>query len=103
MTSMLGRYIGAFVGPLAIGAASTRVRRPVVLSSLFGATSGAVLGALAGCVAEAIAQRHDRRSMLGMYIAIAVFLPVGLFGGWYGGRAVLANRDAARSPAEKTV
>jgi hypothetical protein len=103
MASMLGSAIGAFVGPLAIGGASTRVRRPVVLSPLFGATSGAVLGALAGCAAEWVAQIYVRRSMLGMHIAIAVSLPIGLFGGWYGGRAVLEDRGASGDIAEKIV
>jgi hypothetical protein len=103
MASMLGSFIGAFVGPLAIGAASARVRRPVVLSSLLGATSGAVIGALAGCAAEWVSQLYEPRSMLGMCMAIVVSLPVGLFGGWYGGRAVLGNRVAAGGPAERTV
>ena len=103
MTSMLGSFIGAFVGPLAIGAASTRVRRSVVPSSLLGAMSAAVIGAIAGCAAEWVSQLYDPRSMLGMYMAIVVTLPAGLFGGWYGGRAVLGYRVAADGAAERSV
>ena len=40
MVSMLGSFVGGFVGPLSIGAGNSRVRQPVLLSSLSGAASG---------------------------------------------------------------
>ncbi len=92
MVSMLGSFVGGLVGPLSIGAASSRVRRPVVLSSIFGAAFGAVIGTVAACAAEWISQRCAPRSMLGMWIALCVSLPVGLLGGWLGGRAVLGRK-----------
>jgi hypothetical protein len=101
--SMLGSYVGGFVGPLSIGAASCRVRRPVLLSSIFGAAYGAAVGAVAGCVTEWIGQRYDPRSMLGFWMALGVSLPVGLLGGWLGGRAVLGDRAAAANSVESSV
>ena len=103
MASMLGSFIGAVVGPLSIGAASTRIRRPVVVSSLLGATFGAVIGAVAGCTAEWVSHLYDARSMLGMWMAIVVSLPAGLIGGWCGGRAVLGDRVAVGTAPERTV
>jgi hypothetical protein len=103
MVSMLGSFVGGFVGPLSIGPASSRVRRPVLLSSLFGAAFGAAIGTVAACATEWISQRCAPRSMLGMWMGLGVSLPVGLLGGWLGGRAVLADRAAPGSPAGKTV
>ncbi len=103
MVPMLGSFVGGFVGPLTIGAASTRVRRPVLLSSIFGAAFGAVIGTVAACATEWISQRCAPRSMLGMWIALGVSLPVGLLGVWLGGRAVLGDRAVAGGPVDKTV
>jgi hypothetical protein len=103
MASTLGSFVGGLVGPLSIGAARCRVRRPVVLSSIFGAALAAAIGTLAGGVSEWISQQYDPRSMLGTWMALGVSLPVGLLGGWLGGRAVLGDRFPAGDPVDKAV
>jgi hypothetical protein len=103
LVSMLGSFIGGFVGPLSIGAARSRVRRPILLSSFFGAGFGALIGTVAAGASEWISQQCASRSMLGMWMALGESLPVGLFGGWFGGRVVLGDRASVDSPVNGIV
>ncbi len=94
MGSVLGSYVGGFVAPLSIGAATCRVRRPVLRSSFYGAALGAVIGAMGAAVAEWFCVRYAPRSMLGMKVSLGLSLPVGVVAGWLGGRAVLGDSPA---------
>lgn len=103
MASTLSSFVGGCVAPLFVGSARCRVARPVLLSSLIGAASGALIGAVTGCVAEWVSQQFDARSMVGMRIAVGGALPLGLLGGWLGGRAVLGARTPVGESVERTV
>jgi hypothetical protein len=103
MVSMLGSFIGCLVGPLSIGNAPTRVRRPILLSSNLGGAVGAVIGTVAACVTEWVSQRYAPRSMLGLWMAFGVSLPFGLLGGWLGGRAILRDRTAVGASVDGNV
>jgi hypothetical protein len=103
MVSVLGSFIGCLVGPLSIGASRSRIRRPILLSANFGGAFGAVIGTVAAFATEWIAELYAPQSMLAMWMAIGVSLPVGLLGGWLGGRAVLGGRGTASGSVGKTV
>jgi hypothetical protein len=98
--SIFASYIGGFVGPILIGASAGRVRRPVLLSSIFGAAFAALIGAVAALPAEWICERYAPRSMLRMDVILVLSLLVGLLGGWLGGGVVLRRR---LSPGETCV
>jgi ABC-type Na+ efflux pump permease subunit len=89
MSSILASYIGGFVGPIGIGATASRVRRPVLLSSVCGAAFAALIAAVAAVPAAWICAQFAPRSMLGMNVVIGLSLPVGALGGWLGARVVL--------------
>lgn len=97
-TSGIGSFVGGLVGPLSIGNASSRVRRPILISSGSGATFGALIGILAACVVMWISQQQGPRSTLFGWAAPGLSVLGGVLGGWLGGRVVLGYRPMTDDP-----
>lgn len=97
LISMLGSLVGGLVGPLSMGAASSRVRRPILLSSACGAAFAAALGIVVCFAWVWLWLRFATPSVAMAWMMPGLFLlsvVVGLIGGWLGGRVILRDRPA---------
>jgi hypothetical protein len=100
MASYLGSFVGGFVAPLSLGNSISRVRRPILLSSIFGAVFATVIGTTASSITEWISLRLAPHSTLDTWMALGISLPAGLLGGWLGSRAVLVDRAVTADPVD---
>lgn len=85
--SAIGAWMGGIVGPLVVGAAPRRSRRPLLDSSALGAALGAVPGAAIGCLIGWAIDPIDN-SPTWEYSIFGAGLTLGVLGGVIGGRLV---------------
>jgi hypothetical protein len=98
LTSMAASFFGGLIGPLALGSLSTGARPPLLRNSALGGGLGAGLGAIVGAVTGWLFWEHDPRSTSWMWVAVGLSLPIGVIGGWLGGRgagAALSRREGS--------
>ncbi len=95
LISMLGSWVGGLVGPLSMGVASSRVRRPILVSSACGTAFAAAIGVVVGLAWMWFWLRFATPSVAMAWMMRGFFLlsvVVGLVGGWLGGRVILRDR-----------
>jgi hypothetical protein len=91
--SVAGSWAGGAVAPVALG--PSRLRLPVVASSLAGGAAGGLLAAAPGALAGWLVWRESPQSMLVVQLPLILGVPLGLLAGWVAGRTATEAQPVA--------